>query len=62
MTARFYSQLKNIIMKSFFIILQNIDDIFLCQSEAKPYELGVTIFYFDHKMKDKEVTFFLNLN
>lgn len=49
-------------MKSFFINLQNIDDIFLCQSEAKPYELGVTIFYFDHKMKDKEVTFFLNLN
>lgn len=48
--------------KGWFIPFQNIDEIMTAQSMEKPHEMGVTVFYFDHKNKDKEVTFFFVLN
>lgn len=40
----------------------DIDDIFMAVNPEIPFELMVTAFYVNRKNRDKEWTFFINLN
>lgn len=48
--------------KGWFLPIQNIEDIFISRTDGKRYEMSVTIFFFDHNMRDKEITFTQILN
>ncbi len=48
--------------KGWFLPITNIDDIFISQTDGKRHEATITVFYFDHNMKDKEMNFKVILN
>ena len=48
--------------KGWFIDVRKIREIWTAKSSKRPYEEEKTVFYKDHNNRNKDVTFFFNLN